>query len=176
MTERTLRRWYRRYEEDGTEGLADRRLGKPSAKRVPEGWADRVEDLYRERYLGFNARHFWEHLVKDHGFPYSYSWAKTFLHRRQLVPLTARKGPHRKKRHPQNLRRFHLVQLPAPPAPQHRLEPHPSQPFRQLRSSHPRPLLWSDSKTGQVACHKDRTYRVSATLRAPTIARARLLD
>jgi len=98
MTERTFRRWYRRYEEDGTEGLADRRLGKPSAKRVPEGWADRVEDLYRERYLGFNARHFWEHLVKDHGFPYSYSWAKTFLHRRQLVPLTARKGPHRKKR------------------------------------------------------------------------------
>ena len=98
MTERTFRRWYRRYEEDGTEGLADRRLGKPSAKRVPEGWADRVEGLYRERYLGFNARHFWEHLVKDHGFPYSYSWAKTFLHRRQLVPLTARKGPHRKKR------------------------------------------------------------------------------
>jgi len=31
MTERTFRRWYRRYEEDGTEGLADRRLGKPSA-------------------------------------------------------------------------------------------------------------------------------------------------
>ena len=93
MTERTFRRWYRRYEEDGTEGLADRRLGKPSAKRVPEGWADRVEGLYRERYLGFNARHFWEHLVKDHGFPYSYSWAKTFLHRRQLVPLTARKAP-----------------------------------------------------------------------------------
>ena len=87
LSERSFRRWYQRYEEDGLDGLSDRRLGKPSPKRVPEGWADRVEQLYRERYAGFNARHFWEHLVKDHGFPFSYSWAKSFLHRRQLVPL-----------------------------------------------------------------------------------------
>src|SRR5215468_8663351 len=37
--------------------VLDRRLGKPSAKRVPEGCANWVEELYRERYLGFNARH-----------------------------------------------------------------------------------------------------------------------
>jgi transposase len=98
VTERTFRRWYRRYEEEGTEGLADRRLGKASPKRVPEAWADRLEELYRERYSGFNAKHFWEHLVKDHDFPFSYTWAKSFLHRRQLVPLSARKGAHRKKR------------------------------------------------------------------------------
>lgn len=98
VTERTFRRWYRRYEEDGMEGLADRRLGKPSPKRVPEEWADRLEQLYRERYSGFNAKHFWEHLVKDHDFPFGYTWAKSFLHRRQLVPLAARKGAHRKKR------------------------------------------------------------------------------
>jgi transposase len=98
VTERTFRRWYRRYEEEGIEGLADRRLGKPSPKRVPAAWEDRLEQLYRERYSGFNARHFWEHLVKDHGFPFSYSWAKSYLHRRQLVPLAPRKGPHRKKR------------------------------------------------------------------------------
>jgi transposase len=98
VTERTFRRWYRRYEEEGIEGLADRRLGKPSPKRVPAAWEDRLEQLYRERYSGFNAKHFWEHLVKDHGFPFSYSWAKSYLHRRQLVPLAARQGPHRKKR------------------------------------------------------------------------------
>jgi transposase len=98
VTERTFRRWCQRYEEEGLEGLLDRRLGKPSPKRVPEGWAERVEQLYRERYLGFNARHFWEHLVKDHSFPFSYSWAKTFLHRRQLIALQPRKGPHRRKR------------------------------------------------------------------------------
>jgi transposase len=98
VTERTFRRWYQRYEEDGLVGLLDRRLGKPSAKRVPEAWMARLEQLYRERYCGFNAKHFYEHLVKDHHFPFSYSWAKSFLHRRQLVPLAARKGSHRKKR------------------------------------------------------------------------------
>ena len=98
MTERTFRRWYRRFEEEGMEGLADRRLGKPSPKRVSEEWGDRLAQLYRERYADFNVKHFHEHLVKDHGFPYSYSWAKSFLHRRQIVPLSPRKGVHRKKR------------------------------------------------------------------------------
>jgi hypothetical protein len=73
-------------------------LGKPSPKRVPEEWGLRVEQLYRERYAGFNAKHFYEHLVKDHHFPFSYSWAKSYLHRRQLVAMAARKGAHRKKR------------------------------------------------------------------------------
>jgi transposase len=98
MTERTFRRWYRRFEEDGEAGLADRRIGKPSPKRVSEAWADRLSQLYRERYYDFNVKHFHEHLVKDHGFPYSYTWAKSFLHRRELVPLAPRKGVHRKKR------------------------------------------------------------------------------
>jgi len=98
VTERTVRRWYQRYEEEGVEGLSDRRLGKPSPRRVPAEWGLRVEELYRERYAGFNAKHFYEHLVKDHHFPFSYSWAKSYLHRRQLVPLAAKKGAHRKKR------------------------------------------------------------------------------
>ncbi|MSP83240.1 MAG: helix-turn-helix domain-containing protein [Alphaproteobacteria bacterium] len=66
--ERTFRRWYQRHDEEGLDGLLDRRLGKPSPRWVPADWADRVEQLYRERYAGFNARHFHEHLVKDHGF------------------------------------------------------------------------------------------------------------
>ncbi len=98
ITERTFRRWHRRHEEEGLDGLLDRRLGKPSPNRVSEAWAERVEQLYRERYAGFNAQHFHEHLVKDHSFPFSYSWAKSFLHQRQLVPLAAKKGTHRQKR------------------------------------------------------------------------------
>jgi Winged helix-turn helix len=35
MSERQFRRYRGRYEEDGAEGLVDRRLGKPSRKRVP---------------------------------------------------------------------------------------------------------------------------------------------
>jgi transposase len=98
VTERTFRRWHRRHEEEGLDGLLDRRLGKPSVKRVPEDWALRVEQLYRERYREFTAKHFHEHLVRDHGFPWSYSWTKSFLHRRYLVPVAPTKGAHRKKR------------------------------------------------------------------------------
>jgi hypothetical protein len=35
VTDRTMRRWRERPEEDGYSGLADRRKGKPSAKRIP---------------------------------------------------------------------------------------------------------------------------------------------
>src|SRR3990170_7997879 len=68
IDERTFRRWCRRYEEEGEAGLRDRRLGKPSAKRVRAAAAEEVERLYRERYAGFTAKHFHEHLVKSHGF------------------------------------------------------------------------------------------------------------
>jgi hypothetical protein len=65
---RTLRRWTRRYEEEGEAGLVNGRLGKASGRRVPADRAEEVERLYRERYPGFTVKHFHEHLVKDHGF------------------------------------------------------------------------------------------------------------
>ena len=35
VSERQFRRFRDRYEEDGEEGLRDRRLGRPSLKKVP---------------------------------------------------------------------------------------------------------------------------------------------
>lgn len=35
ISDRQMRRWKQRYEEFGYDGLFDRRLGKPSPKRVP---------------------------------------------------------------------------------------------------------------------------------------------
>jgi hypothetical protein len=52
----TVRRCRDRYEEEGFEGLRDRRLGKPSPKRVPSADAQLM------------LKHFHEHLVRDHGF------------------------------------------------------------------------------------------------------------
>ena len=37
-------------------------LGKPSARRVPEGERQRMLELYRELYGGWNVKHFHEHL------------------------------------------------------------------------------------------------------------------
>jgi transposase len=96
--ERTFRRWCQRYEEDGEAGLLDRRLGKASGRRVPVDRADEVEALYRTRYAGFTAKHFHEHLVKDHRFNWSYTWTKTFLQSKGLLEKALRRGAHRRKR------------------------------------------------------------------------------
>jgi len=64
--ERTFRRWRQRFEDEGEAGLLDRRLGKASGKRVPSDRSEEVEALYRTRYAGFTAKHFHEHLVKEH--------------------------------------------------------------------------------------------------------------
>ena len=98
VSERTFRRWTRRYEEEGEAGLLDRRLGKASGRRVPADRAEEVERLYRERYQGFTVKHFHEHLVRDHGFGWGYTWTKLHLQWAGVVAKAPRKGAHRRKR------------------------------------------------------------------------------
>jgi hypothetical protein len=98
MSERQFRRYRGRYEDDGVEGLVDRRLGKPSPKRVPVGDARLMLELYGGVYRGWNVKHFHEHLVRDHGFRWGYTWTKTQLHTAGLVERAKRRGAHRRKR------------------------------------------------------------------------------
>jgi transposase len=98
VSERQFRRYRDRYEEDGLEGLIDRRLGKPSPKRVPARDQRLMLDLYRQAYRGWNVKHFHEHLVRDHDFRWGYTWVKTQLHTAGLVDRAARRGAHRRKR------------------------------------------------------------------------------
>jgi transposase len=98
MSERQFRRYRDRFVEEGDDGLRDRRLGKPSAKRVAGGEKDRVLALYRAAYRGWNVKHFHEHLVRDHGFRWGYTWVKTQLHTAGLVERAQRRGAHRRKR------------------------------------------------------------------------------
>jgi transposase len=98
MSERQFRRYRDRYEEEGPGGLVDRRLGKPSPKRVPEAEQKRMIDLYRGVYRGWNVKHFHEHLVRDHNFRWGYTWVKTQLHTAGLVERAKKRGAHRRKR------------------------------------------------------------------------------
>jgi transposase len=98
MSERQFRRYRDRYEEEGQAGLVDRRLGKPSQKRVPDDARERMLALYREEYREWNVKHFHEQLRRDYGFRWGYTWTKTQLHTAGLVERTARCGPHRRKR------------------------------------------------------------------------------
>ncbi len=98
IDERTFRRWPQRFKDDGEAGLLDRRLGKASGRRVPVDREDEVEALFRERYCGFTAKNFHEHLVARHNFAWSYSWTKTFVHSKGLLEKAERRGAHRRKR------------------------------------------------------------------------------
>ena len=57
-----------------------------------------MERLYRERYAGFTAKHFHEHLVGSHGFRCGYTWTKNHLQRSGLSAKAPRRGAHRRKR------------------------------------------------------------------------------
>src|SRR6266540_3483388 len=98
MSERQFRRYRDRYEEDGLEGLVDRRLGKPSPQRVPAADARLMLELYGGAYRGWNVKHFHEHLVRDHNFRWGYTWVKAQLHTAGLVERAKRRGAHRRKR------------------------------------------------------------------------------
>jgi len=98
MSERQFRRYRDRYEEAGEAGLLDRRLGKLSTRRVPAEAIEEMLELYRHRYLGWNVKHFHEHLLRDHDFSWGYTFIKTQLHTAGLVERAKRRGAHRRKR------------------------------------------------------------------------------
>src|SRR6202171_4378589 len=74
-----MRRWRERYQEGGYDGLYDRRKRRPSPKRIPLKTAEKVLQLYREKYFDFNVRHFHEKLAEEHGVQSSYTWVKIAL-------------------------------------------------------------------------------------------------
>ena len=98
VSERTFRRWCVRFEDSGEAGLLDRRLGQASGKRVPVEPQQQIETLYRTRYSGFTAKHFHEHLVRDHPFSWGYTWTKVFLQSKGLLERAKTRGAHRRKR------------------------------------------------------------------------------
>ena len=98
ISDRQMRRWRRRWEKFGYDGLLDRRRGRPSSRRVPLELAERVLALYREKYFDFNVRHFHEKLREKHGIALSYTWVKLALQGAGLVKKSGRRGVHRRRR------------------------------------------------------------------------------
>lgn len=98
VSDRTMRRWKERYEEYGYDGLYDRRLGKPSPKRVALATVEEVLALYQEKYFDFNVQHFHEKLREEHHLQLSYTWVKQALQGAGLVKKTGRRGVHRRRR------------------------------------------------------------------------------
>jgi len=98
VSDRTMRRWRARLEEYGYSGLADRRKGRPSDKRVPLETVETVLRLYQESYFDFNIRHFHEKLREEHGIELSYTWVQKALQGAGLVARRSRRTKHRRRR------------------------------------------------------------------------------
>ena len=100
MSARTLRRWRERYEQYGYVGLVDKRRQTPSVRRVAGPEVGRLLELYRDRYRGFNVRHFHEVVRREHGAKVSYSFLKQALQGAGLVKKQRVRGRHRRRREP----------------------------------------------------------------------------
>ena len=93
----TFYRYRRRYEEEGEEGLVDRRLGKLSARRAPVDEVFKVVTLFETKYYDFTVKHFHEKLA-GHGIKRGYTWTKNVLQEAGKVKKAPRRGAHRRKR------------------------------------------------------------------------------
>jgi transposase len=97
---RSLRRWRARYERDPVLGLLDRRRRRPSHRTAPRAEVQRILQLYRERYPGFNVRHFVHFARRDHGVTLSYTFVKLALQAAGLASKGRARGRHRRRREP----------------------------------------------------------------------------
>ena len=98
VCDRTFRRYLIRYEDEGMEGLADRRLGQVSHRSAPVDEVMNLADLYNHRYRGFTVKHFYSWYRRSHSGMRSYTWVKNTLQTKGLVPKASGKGTHRKRR------------------------------------------------------------------------------
>lgn len=99
MHPRTVRRWRARYQAGERLTLYDRRHG-PSPRKAPAAAVERVLRLYRERYAGWNVRHFHRFARREHGVTLSYSFVRLALQEAGLVRKGRARGRHRRRREP----------------------------------------------------------------------------
>ena len=97
---RSIRRLRWKLQRYGYDGLFDRRRRTPSPKRAPVAEVQRVLALYRDRYQGFNVRHFHQLARREHGVGFCYAFVKKALQTAGLVPRHRPRGRHRRRREP----------------------------------------------------------------------------
>ena len=87
-----------RFEDEGADGLRDRRLGEVSPRRSDAAEIGRMGGLYRDRYRDFTGKHFHEVLVAEHDYKLCYTVTPLALQAAGLLRKGAPRGKHRQKR------------------------------------------------------------------------------
>lgn len=86
------------YEEEGFDGVFDRRIGKVSPHRAADAEVEYVTKLFSSKYKAFSVKHFYEFAKREHGLTRSYGWTKNKLLEAGLVLKSNRGGKHRLRR------------------------------------------------------------------------------
>jgi len=95
---RTFLRWRDKYDVTKCSAWSDGRVGRRASNRASDSEVERITKLYKEKYQGFNVKHFHSYLCWEEGFSLSYSWVKRTLATAGLVLPGKQGGEHRLRR------------------------------------------------------------------------------
>ena len=90
--ERSFRRHVDRYEEDGMQGLLDKRLSQISKRRAAQAEVDHVVQTYKSGFAGWNVAHFHSKYRSESKGARSYNWVKTVLAKASAWSKSANSG------------------------------------------------------------------------------------
>ena len=115
LSVRQVKRLKRRMREDGQAALAHANRGRPSRRRLPDAVRQRILQLARNTYAGFNDHHLCEKLVEREGFILSRETLRRLLRQHGLGSPRKRRAPAHRQRRVRSARLGELLQLDGSP-------------------------------------------------------------
>ena len=115
LSVRQIKRLKKRMREAGEATLAHANRGRPSHRRLPDAVAERIVQLARGTYAGFNDHHLCEKLVEREGFSLSRETLRRLLRKNGLGSPRKRRAPAHRQRRVRSARLGELLQLDGSP-------------------------------------------------------------
>src|SRR6266851_7815365 len=112
---RHVKRLKSRLRQGGEAALAHASRGRPSHRRLPQRVRDRIVQLARARYAGFNDHHLCEKLTEQEGFSLSRETLRRLLRQAGIGSPRKRRPPAHRQRRLRSAREGELVQLDGSP-------------------------------------------------------------
>ena len=115
LSVRQIKRLKKRIREDREAALAHASRGRPSHRRLPQTVRERIVQLARGTYAGFNDHHLCEKLVEHEGFSLSRETLRRLLRQHGLGSPRKRRAPAHRQRRLRSAQLAELVQLDGSP-------------------------------------------------------------
>jgi len=115
LSVRQIKRLKKRMRQDGEAALAHANRGRPSHRRLSGVIRQRIVQLSRTVYVGFNDHHLCEKLVEQEGFSLSRETLRRLLRSNGLGSPRKRRAPAHRQRRVRSARLGELVQLDGSP-------------------------------------------------------------